>query len=329
MIVQNMNDTWDCRDYRRGDERQILALYEAVNNRRMAPEYWRWRYAENPFGKGIIKLAFADGKLIGHYAVTPMYVMVDGKPRRAVFSLHTMTHPDFQKRGICTVLAKEAYKKCQSEGFGFVYGFPNDNSYHWFTHRLDWTGFGKMSSLEKNLGAETKTAPKTGNIYGIDRFDNRVNALWNEVKAGYRVTVPRTEDYLNWRFARHPTVEYPKYIITSGSAKLSGYIILKLYTEGDEEKGHIVDMLSVDDEQTVRSLLNTAYDYFIAKGIETLSCWMPENCLCTRILKEEGFISKEFDVNFGVRIFDKADVSLSSVEQIDNWHLTMSDVDVF
>jgi GNAT superfamily N-acetyltransferase len=324
-----MKDSWLCRDYQSGDEYQILSLYEEVNNRNMALEYWRWRHAKSPFGKGIIKLVLADGKLIGHYAVTPMDILVDNRPLRAVFSLHTMTHPAFQRQGIFTFLAEEVYKRCQSESFSFAYGFPNENSYHGFTNKLGWTGFGKMSSLEKKLDAKTKAVSKAGNIHEIDRFDDRVNVLWDTVKAGYRVIVPRTKDYLNWRFAEHPTVEYPRYIITSGGSELSGYMVLKVYRNGDLVKGHIVDMLSVDDEHTVKGLLNTAHDYFIERGIENLSCWMPESCFCTRILKQEGFINKEFDVNFGVRIFEKADKSLRSVEQLDNWHLTMSDVDVF
>ncbi len=324
-----MNKAWDCRDYQSDDEYQILNLYEEVNNRKMALEYWRWRYSKSPFGKGIIKLVFADGKLIGHYAVTPMDILFNNKPLRAVFSLHTMTHPDFQKQGIFTFLAEEVYKKCQSEGFSFVYGFPNENSYHGFKNKLGWTGFGKMNSLEKHLDAETNSSSKAENIHEIDGFDYRVNVLWDKVKAGYRVIVPRTKDYLNWRFAEHPTIEYPKYIITSADSELSGYMVLKVYRDGNRVKGHIVDMLSVDDEHTVKSLLNTAYDYFTERKIGNLSCWMPENCFCARILKEEGFISKEFDVSFGVRTFKKVEKSLNSVEQLDNWHLTMSDVDVF
>lgn len=324
-----MKDSWICRDYQSGDEHQILSLYEEVNNRKMALEYWKWRYTKSLFGRGIIKLMFADGKLIGHYAVTPMAILVDNRPLRAVFSLHTLTHPDFQRQGIFTFMAEEVYKRCQSGGFSFVYGFPNENSYHGFTNKLGWTGFGKMKNLKKNLDAKTKAASKAGNIHEIDKFDDRVNVLWDKVKAGYRIIVPRTKDYLNWRFAEHPIIEYPRYIITSGSSELSGYMILKVYTKGYEVKGHIVDMLCIDDRNVVKSLLRAAYSYFNNKDIHNLSCWMPESCFCTRILEEEGFISKEFDVNFGVRIFKKADKSLNSVEQLDNWHLTMGDVDVF
>ena len=42
-----------CRDYQGGDEHEILTLYKEVNNREMALEYWRWRFAEIREDSGI------------------------------------------------------------------------------------------------------------------------------------------------------------------------------------------------------------------------------------------------------------------------------------
>jgi GNAT superfamily N-acetyltransferase len=324
-----VKDTWVFRDYQIGDEHQILTLYKEVNDRDMALRYWRWRFTKSPFGKGIIKLLFVGEKLIGHYAVTPMDVQVDGRPAKAIFSLLTMTHPSFQKQGIFTSLAEQVYAKCQSEGFGFVYGFPNENSYHGFTTKLGWIGFGRMRSLETNIDAKAKAASTPENTYEIEGFDDRVNTLWDKVKDAYRVVVPRTKDYLNWRFAEHPAVKYPKYIVTDGGSEIRGYIILKTYTKVDEAKGHIIDMLCVDDRNVVRSLLHSAYDYFGRKRIENLSCWMPDSCFCTPVLREEGFVTKEFEAWSGARIFNKEEKWLRPIAQFDSWHLTMGDSDIF
>jgi GNAT superfamily N-acetyltransferase len=324
-----MKDSWSCRDYQGSDEHQILTLYREVNKNDMAFRYWQWRYIESPFGTGIIKLLFDNDKLIGHYAVTPMDIQVSNNLVKAAFSLHTMTHPSFQKQGIFTFLAEEVYKKCQSKGFKFVYGFPNENSYHGFTTKLGWLGFGKINSLEKDIDVKAKRTSKAENIYEIERFDDRVNTLWDRVKAGYRVIVPRTKDYLNWRFVEHPTVKYPKYIITAKGSEILGYMILKVYTKGEQVKGHIIDVLCVDDRDVVRKLLDCAYAYFVEKGIVNLSCWMSDNCFCAQILKEEGFVTREFETHFGVRTFNKEDKSLRVVEQFGNWHLTMGDSDVF
>jgi GNAT superfamily N-acetyltransferase len=322
-----MNGPWVSNDYRRDDEYRILKLYEEVNGRKMSLDYWRWRYTKSPFGRGIMKLVFVDNKLVGQYAVTPVSILVAGRLRRAVFSLHTMTHPDFQKQGIFTFLAEEVYRKCRSDGYGFVYGFPNENSYYGFTAKLGWIGFGKMSSLEKHLNSNQPSNPE--NVYEITKFDDRVNVLWDRVKGDYRVIVPRTSDYLNWRFAEHPTVKYAMYVMEAASSELTGYAILKIYERGAEVRGHIIDMLSVNDERVIKGLLHAACNYLVDRGIDNVSCWIPDRCLSARILKSEGFIRKEFDVSFGVRLFEKDDESLKGIEQLDNWHLTMSDVDVF
>ena len=158
-----------------------------------------------------------------------------------------------------------------------------------------------------------------------------MNSLWGKVKAGYCVIVPRTKDFLNWRFAEHPTVRYAKFTIQDANDQILGYLILKIYTKEDEIKGHIVDMLCINNRDVVKSLLECSYDYFIKKGIKNLSCWMPDDCFYTQIVKEDGFVTEEFETYFGVRSFDfyKEDKLLRNVEQANNWHLTMGDSDIF
>ena len=324
-----MKDSWICRDYQNGDEYEILTLYQQVNNREMTLEHWKWKFAKNPFGEAVIKLMFDDKKLVGHYAVTPINVQVQNRLVKAVFSLNTMVHPDYRGGVIFAYLGKETYKVCEQKGAKFVYGFPNRNSYLPLIRKLGWVGCGKMSILQKELEGKASVASKATNIYEIDKFDTKVNSLWDKVKASYRVIVPRTKDFLNWRFTEHPTIEYSKYIITNNDNEILGYLILKIYTKGDEIKGHIVDMLCINNSDVVKSLLDYSYDYFNKKGIRNLSCWMPDSCFCTQVIKEDGFVTNEFETYFGVRIFDKeAKLLRNNVGQLDSWHLTMGDSDV-
>jgi len=324
-----MKKPWIYRDYQSGDESKILTLYKEVNDNEMPLNLWKWRYKRNPFGEGIIKLLFTENKLIGHYAVTPVNLIVDNRPVKSVFSLHTMTHPGFQKQGIFTYLAEEVYKTCQEKDYCFVYGFPNENSYHGFTNKLNWTGFGKMTVLEKNISIHDKKSSSTDGIYEIKRFDHKVDSLWEKTEKSNKIIVPRTKNYLNWRFIEHPTVEYPVYTITDHNSELLGYIILKIYTKEIKAKGHIVDILCAEDENIARRLLHFAYQYFREREIDYLSCWMPKGHFLTRILSEEGFITSEMETQFGVRVFDKEKQFLRFVEHFGKWHLTMGDSDVF
>ncbi len=325
-----MKDSWTCRNYQSGDESQILALYKEVNDREMTPAHWKWKFINNPLGKAVIKLMFDGNKLIGHYAVMPVNVQVGGKLVKAGLSVNTMTHPDYRGHGIFAYLGEEAYRVCQQRGGKFVYGFPNSNIYDSRIKKLDWKGFGKMTALEKDLGL--KAAGKTefrDSIHPVSRFDQSVNSLWRKTKSDYIVAVTRNEKFLNWRFAENPTVEYPKFVFLGRSKGILGFLVLKTYSHAGEVKGHIVDMLCINEKDMVKSFLDYAGDYFTARGITNLSCWAAEGSLYDRVLEQEGFVRKEFETYFGVRIFNREDKRLINVEQMGNWHLMMGDSDVF
>lgn len=326
-----MKESWVCRDYESGDEHKILGLFAQVIQREMSLDFWRWRFLEGPFGKGIIKLLFDGDKLIGHYAVIPMDVQVQDKLLKAVLSVTTMTHPDYSGQGIFTFLAEETYKFCQERGFKFVFGFPNRNSYPGFVRKLKWQDLGKMTLLEKRLQPMTERRPARTrfSVKETKRFESTLNLLWDKVKRDYMVIVPRTEQFLNWRFVQSPDTKYTKYIALDKYDTISGYIVLKIYAQEDMMRGHIVDMLSITEEKVVDLLLEYSYDYFFEKGIRDIFCWMPRDSFYEDILKEEGFVRKETDTYFGVRVFNENNLSVKGVEQLSNWFITMGDSDVF
>ncbi|MFC1900291.1 GNAT family N-acetyltransferase [Chloroflexota bacterium] len=325
-----MKESWIWRDYQIGDEHQILNLYKEVNQKEMTLAHWTWKFAENPFGKAIIKLLFDGNKLIGHYAVLPMDVQVQGKPVKAALSVNTMTHPDYRGHGIFPFLGQETYQTCMDNGIRFIYGFPNNNIYQPRINKLEWIGFGKMTSLEKELepGNMGAIEPES-QICPIDSFDERVNSLWNKTRSGYSISVIRTTEFLNWRFTAHPVVNYPKYVYADDNNNVLGYMALKTFIDEDEIKGHIVDMLCIDEEYIFRHLISYACNYFIENGITNLSCWAPEGSFYSRVLEKEDFFRTEFNVYFGIRTLDMEDESISDIKQMTNWHLTMGDIDVF
>lgn len=325
-----MKTTWSCRDYQSGDEYQILALYKEVNNREMTLEHWKWKFTESPSGRGIIKLMFDGEKLIGHRGAIPMIVSIQGVDTPAAIMVNTLTHPDYQRLGVSTCLADAIYDEARQHGIKFVYNFPNPNSYPLYLEIDDWEMLDKRNAWQKQLRGKSASARShSSSIKQVKRFDQRVNRLWNRVKQDYAVIVPRTEQFLNWRFTEHPTEEYSKFVVVDKGTEILGYLVLKLYTRGDEVKGHIVDMLCLNDRDIVESLLGYSYNFFIGKEIRNVSCWMPENSFYISALKEEGFVGHITETHFGLRILDKQNNLLPKVRDINNWHLTMSDSDVF
>lgn len=96
----------EIRDYKPGDEKQILKLFEYSFGKKLPEEYWHWRFIDNPQKQIMIKLMWDKEILAGHYAVSPIEMIVHGEKILTALSMTTMTHPDYIGKGIFTQLAK-------------------------------------------------------------------------------------------------------------------------------------------------------------------------------------------------------------------------------
>ena len=325
-----MDAKWQHRNYQQGDEAIILDLFQRAFGKRMDPRLWQWYFVENPFGRGIIKLLFDEEKLIGHYAVIPMELNINSTGTKAVLSMATMTHPDYGGQGIFTFLAEKTYETAKQNGFALVFGFPNKNSYHGFTKKLNWHDLGRMS-IFRVVSRPSQSEYIRLRVEEINEFDNGVNQLWENAKDHYGITVPRTKDFLNWRFSKNPNAKYVKFMLKEDNGKILGYVVLKNYRpEEGPVQGHIIDILSFPNEDVARILIEKSLAYFYEAGIGDVSCWLPENSLYGNVLKGLGASSDTTETNFGVRIFDgEIRILDGRVKDINNWYLTMGNSDVF
>lgn len=317
------------REYENGDESHILELFRIVFKRDLGEEFWRWRYIDNPFGKGIIRLMFDGEKLIGHYAVIPIPLSILGKTIKAAFSMTTMTHPDYQGRGIFTSLASDVYRHCREMGIGVVFGFPNQNSYYGFTEKLGWLGLGNVTSLDAERSLRPMGSSGDYLCLQVSDFDGALDMLWERVKDTYKIIVPRDSTYLNWRYCEDPENEYTVYILRDNNESVQGYIVLKIFNDGKTRVGHIVDIIAAEGEQAVKELLNTAHTYFQENDVDRLSSWIPRDSYIYTILKELGYREKIWNTYFGVKSLCDDDMVNRILEKKENWWLTMGDSDVF
>ncbi len=73
------------------------------------------------------------------YGVYAYPVECNGTKYTGVQSGDTMTHKKHMGKGLFTSLANMTYELAQQEKIDFVFGFPNENSYHGFVKKLGWT----------------------------------------------------------------------------------------------------------------------------------------------------------------------------------------------
>jgi len=90
----------EVKKYQPGDETKIIQLFNLCFNQEMSLEVWNWRFLNNPFTKEIfVHLMWEGEDLVGHYAVSPVNMLVNGEELKTALSMTTMTHPDYGGEG--------------------------------------------------------------------------------------------------------------------------------------------------------------------------------------------------------------------------------------
>src|SRR5579859_5968770 len=73
-------------------------------------KYLEWLYARNPAGPVVGMDAMAGDVLAAHYVCIPAQIWLENVQVKALLSLNTATHPDFQGKGLFTTLAQKTYE---------------------------------------------------------------------------------------------------------------------------------------------------------------------------------------------------------------------------
>jgi predicted N-acetyltransferase YhbS len=227
------------RHYQPDDEESVFrlqreALGESAGTRRTSA-FWEWKHTENPFGRSFVRVA-ADprGEVVGLRAFMQWQMVVGGQTVRAVEAVDTAVRPDHQRRGIFSTLTRLGVDDLRAAGIQLVFNTPNSRARAGYV-KLGWRPAGMFtplvyaSDLPRLVGgmatARRRGAARAGDLdafllrppaMSADAFDDAA-ALRRLLDADVRVDGrPSTEtvrkgrspDYLRWRYARHPNIDY-------------------------------------------------------------------------------------------------------------------------
>jgi hypothetical protein len=230
------------REFRDGDEEQILPMFRRSFFVDRSLARWRWEYRENPYGELQISEAFSpEGTLVAHYAGYPVrFHRTDGGPRTlpALQIGDTMTEPAFRHlgRGPTSLLGRTVrhYYARYCEGqVAFNYGFNTGNIQRF---SMSFVGARRLESLPfhvLDLAARPLTPPSPFRSrlagYRVERiahFDARWDAFFQRVSGAYGLLVERDARYLEWRYARCPETEYFLYAVFRRN-RLAGWSVFR------------------------------------------------------------------------------------------------------
>jgi hypothetical protein len=120
--------------------KDMETLYKAVYGT-VAPENYFLKKYDTAY-TGVEWLGYIaynkENIVVAYYGVMPCFIQYEGAIILAAQSGDTMTHPGFRYKGMFVELSKITFALCREEGIRFVFGFPNQNSYHGAVHKLGW-----------------------------------------------------------------------------------------------------------------------------------------------------------------------------------------------
>lgn len=121
-------------------------------------------YLNNPMGRVISFNAFYGEELVAHYACIPYKMDIDGRVILGLFDMATVTHPDHRGKGLFKKLAQTTYNYAKVNGFEFVLGVANANSFPGYMKYFPFTFVGQ---LEVKLGFGTQITTDGEKTYKV------------------------------------------------------------------------------------------------------------------------------------------------------------------
>ena len=195
-------------DYKPGDEIEILKLFKTSFKKELSLNFWNWRFLNNPAGEVMIKLMWDGNTLAGHYAVSPVELIINGEVQLSALSMTTMTHPEYGGRGIFTTLAESLYCDIKEKhNVSSVWGFPNSNSHYGFIKNLKWKDLNVIPTLSISLNNFKEKRDERISVTKNFKEEHGIT-FHNTLLGENKLAVHRTKQYLNWRYSNNPVNNY-------------------------------------------------------------------------------------------------------------------------
>lgn len=178
------------------------------------PEIFQWKLGDsNPAGRGFLTVAMANGRVIGTTSATAKKITDGDKIVVALEIGDTFTHPDWRKKGICITssqhlphqdeyfrksvfgrLVLETIYRANLNGYSFIYGTPNSNSYPPYMKRLQFQEINQNTIFNQlNIGKSYGNSKSLLNLYGKMQYISK-NITNRLTKNSIKITELTEED---------------------------------------------------------------------------------------------------------------------------------------
>jgi GNAT superfamily N-acetyltransferase len=335
---------------------ETVILFKNCFDTNGSPKYIEnieWQFFENPLKKCFVDIAYDTGvdKTAAIYAISCVPFLINDKVNQGSQSLDTITDKDYRGKGLFTKLATSVYQKAKDEKIALVYGFPNGNSIHGFSKKLDWAVLDPVPFLLKplkssyftkkikalnflpniNLSFEGYSQSSKYYIKEAFSFTDEVNNIWENFSKSFKVAVNRDKNYLNWRYINKPNENYRIAHCYDLNNNYMGFIVFTVKGKHGGKIGYIMEMIyHLDRPEAANLLLRYAVNEIRKEKADCILSWCLAHSPNFSIFSKSNFFKlpeklRPIELHFGVRAFQEN--IKETVYNRKNWYLSYSDSD--
>ncbi len=229
------------RQYRAGDEEQLLALFNKVlgNGSPKTVDQFQWQFWNHPRGGGWLSVAEMDGKIIGLLAIMRQHLNYSGREIAGGQGVDLAVSPEHRRKGLF-IRMREHSRKCTDDLEVAVVSFPNRKAYlalinypGWFKvahlksfiYEFGWKRIGAIgggitcnilgtvNSLKNKLRVSWTREPKNAGIVHSSSLPDDVEEMLWEINAFEVLSFWKDLAYLKWRYENHPKHRYTFHLL--------------------------------------------------------------------------------------------------------------------
>jgi hypothetical protein len=310
-------------------------MWEAPGRR--APELWVYRH---------------EGRVVAQQGTIPVSLQVGDRSLEAAWAVHLLVEPAHQLRGIGATLSQRCFLEHE-----VLLGLEVSDAARRSFRRAGWIDLGtvpvfariisprkalaerwpgrRWTSLvgraaDMSLGAldafiTVRAATRPLDVEPVERFDTRVDFLWERARRSHPVIARRDHGHLNWRFADYPDPRRYRRLLFTHRGEVVGWAVLRVEARGEMLTGHIVDWLAAPD-----------WAWFVlAKCLTLLERWGAHIVYClhlgtsgARALRQLGFVERDSGWPLMFRAKELPSSLVTLLCRRDSWFVTAGDSDV-
>ena len=291
------NSELEFRQFSLSDTESLKETFRLCFETEVNKKYFQWKYVDNPMGEVVAFVATDGNTIAAFYGVLPELYTVNGETVKVYQSMDTMTHPNYQRRGLFGTLAKMTYKHVlDTEGALKLVGIPGTSSYPGFVKKLEWKDINQFKYLFANrLFFKTAYIFNRGKkIEGklIKEMNVELAEFLNNRKISHSPIQPLlTSEFFNWRVFQNPLKDF-QVLQIKNEGKTVGVCVYTMV----EKNRCFINFLSFNDEKSFSEHAGSAIDLlFNETRAQTVYTWTPPNKTLNSAYKKLGFLTNPFD----------------------------------